>query len=144
MTTSLVDTSVLLKWFDAAGEDEVPSAQALRSGHLDGATTVRILDLAIYELSNVLIRRRRWAAEEAAAQLDDLLLFVGRPVALDRSWLRDALGLAEQHGLSGYDAHWAAAARHLGVPLVSADRRLLDTGLAESPTAVATRLGLLQ
>jgi predicted nucleic acid-binding protein len=139
-----VDTSVLLKWFDAAGEDEVPSAQALRSGHLDGATTVRILDLAIYELSNVLIRRRRWAAEEAAAQLDDLLLFVGRPVALDRSWLRDALGLAEQHGLSGYDAHWAAAARHLGVPLVSADRRLLDTGLAESPTAVATRLGLLQ
>lgn len=56
----------------------------------------------------------------------------------------DALGLAEQPGLSGYDAHWAAAARYLGVPLVSADRKLLGTGLAESPTAAAARWGLLQ
>ena len=144
MTTALIDTSVLLKWLDVAGDDEVRSAQALRRGHLDGTAMVRILDLAIYELSNVLIRRRRWTAEVAADQLDDLLLFVGRPVALDRSWLRDALGLAEQHSLSRYDAHWVAAARHLGVPLVSADRKLLDTGLAESPTAAATRLGLFR
>jgi predicted nucleic acid-binding protein len=63
-------------------------------------------------------------------------------ILLDPAWLRDALALAKQHSLSGYDAHWAAAARHLGVPLVSADRQLLDSGLAESATSAATRLGL--
>jgi predicted nucleic acid-binding protein len=41
-----------------------------------------------------------------------------------------------------YDAAWAAAARALHVPLVSADRQLVTANLAESATAVAARLGL--
>ncbi len=40
-----------------------------------------------------------------------------------------------------YDACWAAAAQHLSVALVSADRALLDAGLAESATDAARRLG---
>ncbi|MFT4219462.1 MAG: hypothetical protein QM611_02935 [Microbacterium sp.] len=44
--------------------------------------------------------------------------------------------------MTRYDASWAAIARELGIALVTADRRLVDAGLAESPTAVAERLRL--
>lgn len=48
--------------------------------------------------------------------------------------------LGARHGLSFYDAAWAAAARALEVPLVSADRQLLGAGLAVSATEAADRL----
>lgn len=48
--------------------------------------------------------------------------------------------LAEEHRLTFSDASWAAAAQQLGVPLVSADRQLLQAGLAQSTTAAATTL----
>jgi predicted nucleic acid-binding protein len=50
------------------------------------------------------------------------------------------MGLAEQHRLTFYDAAWAAAAAQLGVPLVSADDKLLGPGLAISATAAAATL----
>lgn len=140
MIDLLVDTSVVIKWFGVVTEDEVRESRALQDAHVDGLATVGLLDLALYELSNVLIRRRRWSVTDASDQLQDLLILLGPPVCLDAAWLSDALALAEEHGLSGYDAHWAAAARHLGVPLVSADRQLLDAELALSPTEAATRL----
>lgn len=142
MIELLVDTSVLVKWFDVVGEDEVDESRALRDAHVDGSAIVGVLDLALYELSNVLLRRRRWSAADAGDQMEDLLILLGSVVRLDLAWLREALVLAERHGLSGYDAHWSAAARYLGVPLVSADRQLLDARLAESPTTAAARLGL--
>ncbi len=56
--------------------------------------------------------------------------------------LRDAATLARDHGVSFYDASWAATAAELGMPLISADQRLLEAGLAESPSQIATRLKL--
>jgi predicted nucleic acid-binding protein len=143
VTEVLCDTSVLVKWFDIRGEDEVPAARALRAAHGDGRLTVRLLDLGFYELGNVLLRRRRWPADAIAAQLEELTEVIGDPLPASASWIRDAATLGERHDLSFYDACWAAVARHLGIALVSADGRLLAAGLAESPTAVASRLGLL-
>jgi predicted nucleic acid-binding protein len=57
-------------------------------------------------------------------------------------WLRDAAVLADTHGLTFYDASWAAAAAALSIPLASADGQLLTNGLAEGPSAVTTRLRL--
>ena len=66
----------------------------------------------------------------------------GPVLAMTRAGAQDAASLAEVHALSFYDASWAAAARDLGIALISADRRLLSTGLAESPTEVTARLRL--
>jgi predicted nucleic acid-binding protein len=57
-------------------------------------------------------------------------------------WLRQAAKPAHIHSLSFYDASWAATAAELGIPLISADRRLLTAGLAESPDEITTRLKL--
>lgn len=142
MTSVLVDTSVLVKWFHRAGEPELGPARALRDAHITNRIDAHVLDLGMYEVGNVLVRSLGWPAAEAADQLDDLLTIFGTPLLLSPEWLRDAAELAVAHRLSFYDAAWAAAARGLGIPLVSADRQLLAAGLAESATTIAHRLGL--
>ncbi len=142
MTRLLIDTSVLIKWFHSDGESELPQARALRSAHVAGDLEAHMLDLALYEVGNVLSRTLRWTAADVADQLDDLQTILGPPLIMTPSWLRRAATLAELHTLSFYDASWAATASELGVPLVSADHRLLDAGLAESASAITTRLGL--
>lgn len=142
MTRLLLDTSVLIKWFHSDGEAELAEARALRTAHLAGELSAHVLDLALYEVGNVLVRVLKWSAEDVADQLDDLVVICGAPLVPTAEWLRHAAALAGRHGLSFYDAAWAAAARELRVSLVSADRRLLSAGLAESPTELVRRLRL--
>ncbi len=142
MTHLLIDTSVLIKWFHGEGEAEVESSRAIRSAHVNGDIEACMLDLASYEVGNVLTRALKWSASDVADQLDDLEEILGPPIAITRAGLRDATALAEIHTLSFYDASWAAAAREFGIALISADQRLLSAGLAESPTQLTTRLQL--
>jgi predicted nucleic acid-binding protein len=142
VTRLLIDTSVVIKWFHEAGESEVAEARAIRDAHIDGDLDAHVLDLAVYEVGNVLARALKWTAIDVGDQLDDLLAILGSPIVMAPGWLRDAAGLAERHVLSFYDASWAAAAAALGIPLVSADRRLVAARLAETPSSVTTRLRL--
>lgn len=137
-----MDTSVLIKWFHSEGEGEVAEACAIRDAHVRGDLDVHVLDLAMYEVGNVLIRGLGWSADDVADQLDDLVAVVGTPMVTPPERFREASHLAERHALSFYDACWAAAAVTLGVPLVTADRRLTAAGLAETATATTTRLNL--
>lgn len=142
MTRILIDTSVLIKWFHADGESELAQARALRSAHVLGQLDAHILDLAHYEVGNVLIRALGWSAADVADQLDDLYAILGPPLNMTPAWLRSAASLAHAHQLSFYDASWAAAAKELDIALVSADRQLLAAGLAASPTEITSRLKL--
>jgi predicted nucleic acid-binding protein len=143
VTRLLIDTSVLVKWFHESGESELAEARAIRDAHVQGNLDAHILDLAVYEVGNVLARALKWTAADVGDQLDDLLAIVGSPIVMAQAWLRDAAVLTETRVLSFYDASWAAAATALGVPLVSADRRLVAAGLAETPSATAARLNLI-
>jgi predicted nucleic acid-binding protein len=140
VTRLLIDSSVLIKWFHSAGEGELLPARALRSAHTRGDVEGHMLDLAMYEVGNVLIRALGWDSKQVADQLDDLHEIFGPPLIMTPEWLREAARLAQLHALSFYDASWAAAASRLGVPLVSADRQLSAAGLAESPAALCSRL----
>lgn len=122
MTHLLIDTSVLIKWFHSEGEGELREARALRSAHVAGELDAHVLDLAMYEVGNVLVRALHWDAAEVADQLDDLRAVVGPPLVVTAAWLRHAAAFAHAHALSFYDASWAATASGLGIPLVSADR----------------------
>lgn len=62
MTRLLIDTSVRIKWFHSEGESELRQACALRSAHVPGALDAHVLDLATYEVGNVLSRALHWAA----------------------------------------------------------------------------------
>lgn len=142
MTTVLVDTSVLIKWFHAEGESEVVEARSIRDATMRAEIEARIIDLALYEIGNVLLRSLHWNASDVADQLDDLIIICGAPLAMAAPWFGQAAAIGRAHELTFYDACWASAADSLGVSLVSADSQLLKTGLAESPRAAAQRLRL--
>ena len=142
MTVVLVDTSVLIKWFHHSGETELVESATLRSAHLAGDVDAHIIDLAIYEVGNVLLRALGWKPNDVADQLDDLISICGAPWGMTPQWTHRAATLAGTHRLSFYDACWAAAADVLRVPLVSADRKLVGTGLSESPSDIVRRLRL--
>ena len=139
MVTCIVDTSVLIKWFHAEGETELEAARALYQAHERGSSTSAILDLAIYEIGNFLGRRAALTDAAVAGVLADVIAICGTPVTLDADARHDAIAIMRAHGVSFYDASWAAAARALDVPLVSADQQLLTTGLAESVTTHVER-----
>lgn len=142
MTTLLVDTSVLIKWFHGEGESELVESRAIRDATRRGDVESRVIDLALYEMGNVLLRSLGWDGSDVADQLDDLVVVCGAPLAMTADWLRRAAAIGASHRITFYDAAWAAAAQALDLSLVSADAQLLAAGLAESPSAVARRLRL--
>ncbi len=141
VTDVVCDASVVLKWFHDEGEQGVDEARRLLAGHRSGRLTAWVLDLTFYELGNVLLRALRWEAADVAAQLDDVrsICPVLAPSGND---LRLSAKLAEQHGLTFYDAAYAAAARSRGAVLATADQALLAAGAGEPPGAIAARLGI--
>lgn len=143
-TDLLVDTAVTVKWFHSDGETEVAEARSLVFGQAAGAVSLYVLDLATYELGNVLLRRLKWDVDAIVVQLADLMEMCGTPIPWHQEWSERAVRYADRFKLSFYDAAWAAAATELGMNLVSADEALLKSGLAESATSAADRLGLLQ
>jgi predicted nucleic acid-binding protein len=87
---------------------------------LQGDVVCHCPDLILYELGNVL-----------AGKTDDpiagLRAFLGLPIRLHQpviGWLSVAATLAGPCRISFYDASFAALARDLGVPLITADRKL--------------------
>ena len=143
VTDVVCDASVVLKWLHEEGEKGVEEARTLLSAHLAGRVTAWILDLTLYELGNVLLRALGWRAADVAAQLDDVrsICSVLAPTGGD---LRLGAQLAEQHGLTFYDAVYAAAARSRGAVLATADEALIAAGAGEPPGAIAARLGITE
>jgi predicted nucleic acid-binding protein len=132
----LCDASVVLKWFHAEGEQEVGESRALLELQRSGEVSLAILDLTVYEVGNVLVRSMRLRADRARTVLEALDLICPRltPTPVE---LADALALAEQHGLTLYDAAYAAVARSRGARLVTLDGLLLNLELGERPAALA-------
>jgi predicted nucleic acid-binding protein len=129
------DASVVLKWFHAEGEEEVEESRTLLDLHASGAIALSVLDLTAYEVGNALVRGAGAPASAAQAALEALALICPK-LALSTADLADALTLAERHGLTVYDAAYAAMARNRGARLVTLDRLLLDAGLGVRPSEV--------
>lgn len=126
LTGWVVDASVALKWFLPV--DREPDGALARSA-IERLTMVTTA-LAIHEVGNVLTRRSGWTADQIAAALGLLLEICGEPVNLTVDDHRAAAHLALEHDLTFYDSSYAVIARRVGRKLLSADRDLLDPGLA--------------
>jgi predicted nucleic acid-binding protein len=105
--------------------DEATAAAWVEAA-VDGRVRVTAPDLVYGEVANALLRYVR-AGSLTAADADEairLILEVPlRPVSL-RSLAADALALAQEIGLSAYDAAYVLLTEATGSTLVTADRRL--------------------
>ena len=130
MTRWLADASVLLAREDL---DDVHHDDARRL--LGGPHPIATLDLAFYEVTNVAVRA--WEDLSAARRLRGVVSALehdGGLVRCDEALVGAAAEIAEERGLSAYDAAYVAAAATLGARLVSCDiPDLVASGLALSP-----------
>jgi predicted nucleic acid-binding protein len=133
------DASVVLKWFRDEDEEEVDASRALLDLHIAQRVALSILDLTAYEVANVLVRGLRTEAREAAAILNALGDICPR-MAVSLADLAVAAVLAERHGLTVYDAAYAAVAASRGAELATMDRALLDAGLGRRPSEILTNV----
>lgn len=124
----LVDASVAIKWLMPVDRE----ADAELARELLGAHDLKTTTLAHYEVASTVLRihpGRGAAAIEACALLRAIC---GEPLGLDASSVTAASELAEKHGLTFYDASYAAIAQGHGLALVSADNDLIEPGLAQT------------
>lgn len=130
MSLWLLDASVLLASEDV---DDEHHEQAVRL--LTADEPLATLDLAFYEVANVAVRA--WRDHAAADRLRERVVALaedGGLVRADSALLSSASVIAEEHGISVYDAAYVAAARHSRARLVSCDvRDLVSCGLALLP-----------
>jgi predicted nucleic acid-binding protein len=130
----LLDASVLLAAEDADDASHGDATRLLESG-----AALATLDLAVYEIVNVAIRRwRDRVATERLRERAFAIAELGRLVRVDAEIAADAAELADRHEISAYDAAYAAAARRIGATLVSCDERdLVGRGFASLPGTLA-------
>ena len=135
MNLWLLDSSVLLASEDPDDENHKDARRLL-----GGSDPLATLDLAFYEVTNVAVRA--WHDLAAAHRLRERVAAVaadGGLVRANADLIADAAALAEQHGISVYDAAYVVAARVSGAELVSCDQRdLVLRGLARLPSDVPT------
>jgi predicted nucleic acid-binding protein len=122
VTRHIVDSSVVIKWY----VPEVHSADALR--YLDPGLERHAPELLLAEVANVLwkkVVRGELTPDEAARIADEVRQadVVIHPMA---GLFGPALTIATATGRSAYDCIYLALADALSVPVVTADRRLLN------------------
>jgi predicted nucleic acid-binding protein len=134
-TISVVsDANIVLKWFHAEDEEEVGAARALLDAHRERTIALSVLDLTVYEVGNALMRGRVGTSAEKAATVVEALVEICPAIRPSSEEMRGASQLAERHGLTLYDAAYAAVAQSRSARLVTLDRALLDAELGSRPS----------
>jgi predicted nucleic acid-binding protein len=122
------DCSVLLACIRRDAGDLQPVADQLDEAFVVGSVSMLLLDLSVYELVNVLVRRHRLSAIHAVTVVTDLLSVSELIVRVDAELASRAAEVAASTGLSGYDAAYLAAGERWGAPVLTLDETLAAAG----------------
>ena len=96
---------------------------------LETATLVAPALLA-FEIANVCLKKLRRDPARRASLFEAFLLQAGLTIETRQVDHREVLDLAEQFGLTSYDASYLWLARHLDAELVTVDRQLAGAAAA--------------
>jgi predicted nucleic acid-binding protein len=122
LTVTVLDASVVLKWFARSPESGDAEAGALREAFVRRDVDAAVPRLLFLEVLNIAGRRWSWPPDDVTAlaqALGDLPWLVSDPaLPLVATWVG--------RGLTAYDATYVALAQSLDGVLVTEDKRLLD------------------
>lgn len=123
----VVDASVAAKWFLPVERE--PEGDLARDAI--GRLPMRTTTLGFYEVGNILSRHSGgWDANRIGKALDLLSEICGDPLDLEPVDWKVTAQLTLAHGLTFYDASYVAISSRIGRRVLSADRDLVDPGLA--------------
>lgn len=122
MNELVIDTCVAVKWH-VQSEPGARDALSILRAHLDGQFRIIAPEIIVVELANAL----RYSTDASGPWVDEA---IADTFALDLALVpagemlvRSAAQIALEHGITIYDALFAALARKRGCPLVTCDRK---------------------
>ena len=134
ISAAVVDASVAIKW--VVEELHSEQARSLSSSRLEAP------DLWPVECANILWKKVQFGDLTAAEARAGLELLLQAPVSISdsRALLPAALNLSFDLKHPVYDCLYLALALHLGIPFVTADRKLVHVARTHKRLAGALRL----
>jgi predicted nucleic acid-binding protein len=128
LTDAVLDASVVGRWFWQGDE---PGSAALRAEFEAGRLSVTVPPLLFLELLNVAGRQLRWGTAALERFADDLDRTGFDVIDPELNTVARWIG----RGLTAYDASYGALAEQTGIPLITADRAILQVApqFARSP-----------
>ncbi len=117
----VIDTSVVLQWYNQAGELHPKEAKRVLDDFRSGRIQISIPDILPLELINGLIKGKSLSADEANKILNDLFDMPIKIIDVSLPVLEVAVTLMKQYKLASYDAYFLALAQYEGCKLISDD-----------------------
>jgi predicted nucleic acid-binding protein len=124
MRAYVIDSSVAVKWFTE--ETGTEAALKLREAASTGKCRLEAPDLLLYELANALRFHPRLSAADVKLAIGSLLDLGIIFHAAESPLLERAVELAFRYRTTVYDSCFIALADHRGLPLVTADEKLIE------------------
>lgn len=124
----VVDASVAVKWYLPEGEDDLDAARLVLDRFSAGDLGLVAPDLLVYEVASAVTVATIGRQPRLSRALGDLaidrFLGLGLRTANGAGLLPAAFALVHRHGCALYDASYLALAQRLGIPFLTADRKL--------------------
>lgn len=119
----VVDTSVVLQWYNQVGELHPKEAKRVLDDFRSGRIQISIPDILPLELLNGLIKGKSLSYDEANKALSDLFEMPIKIIDVSLPVLEIAGTLMNQYKLASYDAYFLALAQYEGCKLISDDQK---------------------
>jgi predicted nucleic acid-binding protein len=136
MTSLVVDSSVVFKWYRQPGdEDFVPQAVSILERHLHGDLEIHVPDLLFYELGNILWLKETLVSRDALTILRETFALALQIHPIDLLLSEEAFRFAREHDITFYDASFVALSHLLQASFITADKKLFAK-VKTLPTAI--------
>lgn len=119
----VIDASIVVKWFSALGESNVPEAVNILDRRVRGDVALLVPDLLYYEVCNALVYKKSLSDEKVQLSIASLFAIGMETIHINVDLMLVSLVLARQCGITVYDACYAVLAQKCGCPLVTANPR---------------------
>ncbi len=117
----ILDSSVIVKWFNKKMEDDVEKALKLMDLYRDNKIKLTIPDLAVYEVSNALRYNKNFQYSEVKEIISILLEMDFNIISVNPEIISLAIEIAYEDNITVYDSIFLSLSSSMMIPLISAN-----------------------
>lgn len=123
MPTYILDTSVVVKWFEESSELHIKKAKRILIELQDGKINVLIPNILALELLNAILVGKKSSLEYAELAVQKIYQIPITIVETSLTLLEKAAKLMDEYNLASYDAYFLALAQYEECKLISDDQK---------------------
>lgn len=126
MKKYILDTSVVIKWFNKYDESDLEKALNLRYEILESKCLITIPDLLFYELGNALKYGAHFSIKEIREAVNSVFEMEFDVKTIDKTVMERAIEIGFKHNVTIYDAYFLALSQTENKPFVTADYKFIE------------------